>query len=106
MNTKLLLAFFTLTTFAAAQDVEQIPAEKVRDVALKVAAQIGTPADAPLSTDLDIDRAAGLKAGKAGLLLLPDKKLTAEAVAAAKESMAFGQLWMVDMVPSVNSAAP
>jgi hypothetical protein len=104
---KTIIALLALTVFATAQDIEPVPAEKIAGIADKLTAVLGSPKDAPFATETDKDKAAGLHAGKAGLLVMPEKKLTAEGLAAvSKEPVAIGQLWMHQVVPAVQNAAP
>jgi hypothetical protein len=58
--------------------------------------------------DPDVEKPSGIKAaGETGLLALPDKRLTPDSLAAAgKEISALGHLWMRNVVPAVNGAAP
>ncbi len=100
-----LLALATATAVAA--DIEPIPAEELGKVARKIISQYGTPADAPMVVDVNLDKAAGIKGGQAGLIVMPDKKLTAESLLAFTEKPTpVGLLWMHKIVPSVASAAP
>ncbi len=104
---KLLIPLFALATVSLAQEIESVPQEKALAIARKLITTLGTPADAPVATDVDTDKAVSLKAGQAGLLAMPDKKLTSEALAAAgKEPLVIGQLWMHKVVPAVQKTAP
>ena len=105
---KLIAALALVTTFAVAEEIQQMPAEQIAKIARRAVEQLGSPSDAPFSVDADAGKAAGIKAGgDTGLLVIPDRKLTAEAVAGAGKSVTgAAQLWMRNVVPSVNSAAP
>ena len=100
-----LLAF---STFATAQEIQQVPADQVGKIARKILETFGSPGDVPFAVDADAEKAVGIKAsGETGLLAIPDRKLTADAVASAGKAVsALGQLWMRNVVPAVNSAAP
>ena len=102
-----ILALASLSTLVIADEVEAVPADRTQNIARKVTATLGTPTDAAIAVDVDIDKAVAIKAGEAGLLATPDKKLTAEGLAAAgKEATPLGQLWMHKVVPAVQGAAP
>ena len=104
---KLISALLVLSTFAVAEEIQQVSAEQAGKIARMVTAAFGSPTDAPFVVDADAGKPAGIKAGDSGLLAIPDKKLTPEIVAAAgSEITALGQLWMRNVVPSVNNAAP
>ena len=104
---KFLSTILLIATCAVAEEIQRMPAEQAGKIALKVAAALGSPSDAPFSVDADADKSAGIKAsGETGLIAIPDRKLTAETVAnAGKEVMALGQLWMRNVVPAVNNGA-
>lgn len=104
---KLLPAILLIATCAVAQEIQQMPAEQAGKIARKVAEALGSLTDAPFVVDGDADKSVGIKAsGETGLLAIPDRKLTAEAVANAGEAVsALGQLWMRNVVPAVNSAS-
>jgi hypothetical protein len=84
-----------------------MPAEMITKIARKAVEQLGSPSDAPFSADADAGKAAGIKAGgDTGLLAIPDSKLTVEAVAGAGRTVTgAAQLWMCNVVRSVNSSA-
>ena len=105
---KFISALLVLSTFAVAEEIQQVSAEQAGKIARMVTAAFGSPTDAPFAVDADAGKPAGIKAGgDAGLLAIPDRKLTPEIVASAgSEITALGQLWMRNVVPSVNSAAP
>jgi hypothetical protein len=105
---KFIPTLLIFTSFAVAQEIQQVPAEQAIKVAHKITSALGSPADAPFAVDADADKPSGLKAGgDAGVLAIPDKKLTAESPASAgKEILPLGQLWMRNVVPAVNNAAP
>ena len=105
---KLIAALLVFATAAFAQEIQQVSAEQAGKIARMVTAALGSPTDAPFAVDADAGKPAGIKAsGETGLLAMPDKKLTIEIVAGAgKEITALGQLWMRNIVPAVNNAAP
>ncbi len=87
-----------LSTVAMAQD--RIGTEEAQKVGRKLVDLLGTPADAQLTISADTDRGEGYKHGELGLLVLPDQKLTAALLEAAKaEPVPVGQLWMKGITP-------
>lgn len=77
-----------------AQAQEAIPLEEAQKAARKLVSMSSSASDIPFSVDADAERPAGLKGGEAGVIVLPDKALTAEVVAAAgKTFVPVGQLW-------------
>ena len=104
---KLLPAILLIATCALAEDIRQMPAEQIGKIARKVTEALGSPSDAPFAVDADADKSAGIKGGgETGLVLIPDRKLTAESVAnAGKEVTPLGHLWMRNVVPAVNNAS-
>jgi hypothetical protein len=104
---KILIPLIALTTFSIAQEIETVPLDKAQNVARKIMADASTQTDLPFAMELDVEKPAALKGGKGGLLVIPDKKLTAETLAnATKESKPLGQLWMHHVVPSIAGSAP
>jgi len=105
---KLIPALLLIVTCAVAEEIQQVSAEQAGKIARKVTAALGSPSDAPFAVDPDVAKPAGIKAsGDTGLLAVPDRKLTPDALAAAgKESTALGHLWMRNIVPQVNNVAP
>ena len=105
---KLLPVLVLISTFAVAQEIRQVPAEEAVKIARKITETLGSPGDAPFSVDADVEKSAGIRAnGDTGLLAIPDRKLTTEVLAnAGGTASALGQLWMRNVVPSVNNAAP
>jgi len=93
---KTLAALALLTAVSFAQEV--VPLEQAQRSARKVTDVLGTPADVPFATEVDVTKPQAIKAGKAGLLVIPDKKLTLETLGGAGESITpIGQLWMLNI---------
>ncbi|HYR57488.1 MAG TPA: hypothetical protein VEO95_02615 [Chthoniobacteraceae bacterium] len=93
------LAVLALLAATALCAPEPFQAEEAQRIAHKLNDTIGSPSDAPFATEVDPDRPHGFKAdGRAALILLPDRKLTADALEkAGKEPTAIGQLWMLEV---------
>jgi hypothetical protein len=74
---------------------EVVTLNEARRGARKVTDALGTPTDAPFSLTVDITKPQAIRSGKAGLLVIPDKQLSLEAIAASGANITpIGQLWM------------
>jgi hypothetical protein len=88
----LLLAVCALASSARAQEV--IALDQAQKIAQKLATVYTASNDQPFTVTIDVDKPAGLKGGDAGLIVLPDRKLSAETFAnAGKTVTPVGQLW-------------
>ncbi len=96
---KTLIAIAALTLLGPtlrAQD--SIPLEEARKAARKLAASVATLADAPFAVDPDLEKPQGIKAEGVGVIVLPDRKLSAELLAAANSAITpVGQLWTLKL---------
>jgi hypothetical protein len=93
---KALAALALASAVSLAQEV--VPLDEAQRGARKVTDSLGTPSDAPFVTDVDVTKPQAIKAGKAGLLIIPDKKLTSEALGGISDSITpVGQLWMLNI---------
>jgi hypothetical protein len=73
---------------------EAIPLEEAQRAAHKLYDALGNPSDAPFATELDPDKPNGFKASGLGLMAIPDRRLTTDAIAhAGKDVLPIGQLW-------------
>jgi hypothetical protein len=111
MNTKLLLTLALFTAFAVrAQDIQPIPAEELAKTTALLMDANSRLGDQPLKLELAPDQAAGFKAGDAGALLIPDKRLKAEKPDKAEkkkfkgEAVPVGQLWTRGLSPKDKDA--
>ena len=106
---KILLALAATLTLAAAvfaEEIEATPLEEAQKAAHKVAANLPSLADAPVAIDADSDKPHLIKSGGAGVMIIPDKKLTAATLAAAAETpVPVGQLWMLRATIAENGRA-
>ena len=88
------LTALALTRFATAQ--ESVPLEEAQNAARKVNAALPTLSNAPLSIDADLEKPHVLKGGGGGVMVIPDKKLTVDALTNAGPAITpVGQLWML-----------
>ena len=98
-----LLTLCLLTHRAAAQ--ESIPTDEARKIARVLIMAAGDIPNAQLKAELDPEQPRGIKAGDAGLIVIPAAKLTAAAVAkAGKEPVALGQLWLHKLAPAQDGS--
>lgn len=101
-----LLSLALLAAVLSAPAQEPIPADEAQRIAHKLNDTIGNPSDAPFATDIDPDKPHGFKVGEAGLLALPDRQLTTDALEhATKEPRPVGQLWSLSASLAANGRA-
>ncbi|MEK0449649.1 MAG: hypothetical protein RL088_1917 [Verrucomicrobiota bacterium] len=106
MKTLIAILAVSVATVVAAE-IESIDSEQLGKIARRILSDYGSPADVPVATDVDVEKAAGLKGGEAGLIAMPDKKLSAESLATISDKpVTFGQLWMHKVVPAIGGSAP
>ncbi len=99
-----LVALLAATISAPAQ--ERIEPQEAQRIAHKLNDAIGHPSDAPFTTDVDPDKANGFKASGLGLMALPDRKLSADALGnAGKELLPIGQLWTMSATVATDGKA-
>ncbi len=67
-------------------------------LALDLKEMLGTP----IPTDPDLKRPVAFRLGDRGALLLPESKLTEQALKSSGEIVAVGQLWLVKIAPLVE----
>lgn len=97
---------FVSVGLACAQEPEKVPPDQVQKIATKIIEQLGDLADAQIKVDPDPDQGDALKAGEVGLLVLPDKKLTAEMISKAGEQIVpVGQLYLKQIAPAKGGKA-
>jgi hypothetical protein len=75
---KLIALLSLITTFAVAQEIQQMPADQIAKIPRRAVEQLGSPSDAPFAADAD----------------------------AGKSVSGAVQLWMRNVLPSVKNAAP
>ena len=93
---KVLSALALLTVVSLAQEI--VPLDEAQRGARKVTDTLGTPSDAPFATEVDVTKPQAVKAGKVGLLVIPDKKLTLETLGGTGEAITpIGQLWTLNV---------
>ncbi|MCW5553312.1 MAG: hypothetical protein KIS67_14275 [Verrucomicrobiae bacterium] len=96
------LLIVTTCYFAASQ--EQLPRREALKYAFLVSADLKTLQNTPITTDVDLKQPVALRDGDYGALLLPESKLTADAIAKAGEQIVpIGQLWLHKLTPMRES---
>jgi hypothetical protein len=99
------LGVLSLTHLAAAQDV--IPLEKAQKGAHMLAETAGRINDPAVVIDPDLEKPFAIKGGGVALMVIPDKTLTAEKLAALSEAITpIGQLWTMDATVAVSGRSP
>ncbi|MBI3881627.1 MAG: hypothetical protein HY301_16385 [Verrucomicrobia bacterium] len=90
-----------LAGLAVANAQEKVPHDEAQKIARKVTELIGTIADGQIKISPDADKAEALKASEAGMLVLPDEKLTAEAIEKAGATIVpVAQLFFKGIAPA------
>ncbi|MFA6544671.1 MAG: hypothetical protein WCS99_09620 [Limisphaerales bacterium] len=98
---KKLLLLTTLCTALAAQAQEKVSADEVQKIASRLTEQFGEPGDAQIKISPDTERGDALKAGEGGILIVPDKNLTAEVLEkTGADLVPVGQLYFKSFAPA------
>jgi hypothetical protein len=99
------LLSFTLPQLAKGQ--ESVPLEQAQKGAQLLTDAAGRLADAPVAIDTNLDKPFAAKQDDVGLLVIPDKALTAEKLSSATTTITpVGQLWMKEVSVAVNGHSP
>ncbi|MGB8165865.1 MAG: hypothetical protein WCF18_00040 [Chthoniobacteraceae bacterium] len=99
-----LTVLLAATISASAQ--ERIDSQEAQRIARKLTDTVGNPSDAPFTTEVDPDKPNGFKGSGVGLMALPDRKLTADALEhAGKDIVPLGQLWTMGASVATNGKA-
>ncbi len=97
----LLMALTAGACLVSAQ--ENIPQEEAERFALKLIEQTAGLQNAQLKIEPDASKSTGFKASNVGMMLVPDKNLTEEALdLIGKEPLPLGQLWLRNIAPARN----
>ncbi len=107
IHTKNFIILAALAAFPPAllsQDAIQL--DEAQKAARKLAASASGITDAPFAVAVDLEKPQGIKAEGVGLIVLPDRKLTAELLAAANSAITpLGQLWTLKLAVAANGRA-
>ena len=107
MRTAFTLVGLLLTLAAgAARSEDTVSDEEARKVGGLFASKARDLTGLPLATDVDPDKSRAVRSGEHGALVMPDRRLTSEAIAAAgRDAKPVGQLWMHKVTPIVDGQA-
>jgi len=98
----ILAATLFLAGFSAAQAQEALPREEALKAAFQLCRQLPKMLETPIPTDPDVKRPVGVYTENRGLMILPESKLSLNAVTnAGAKATPIGQLWMLRVVPVV-----
>jgi len=94
-----------LAALGTARAQERLPREEALKYAFFLTADLKAMLGTPIPTDPDVKRPVAVRDGDYGGMVLPECKLSAEAIAKAGSSVVpVGQLWMVKLVPLVDGS--
>lgn len=98
------LALLSAVQLANAQ--EQIPRKEALKIAFVLTADPTTLEGTPIPTDVDVKRPVAVKEGDYGAMVLPEAKLSADAIAKAGDKvLPLGQLWLHKLTPMRDGQA-
>lgn len=101
---RILITLLIVTTCHCASSQEQLSRREALKYAFLVSADLKTLQNTPITTDVDLKQPVALRDGDYGALLLPEAKLTADAIAKAGEQIVpIGQLWLHKLTPMRES---
>lgn len=96
-----------ITTLAFASSLlaqESVPLEEAQKIARKINEEAGAISDAALAIEPNLDAPQGIKGGEIGLIVVPDKKLSAEALGGAGTTP-IAQLWTLGLLVAKDGKA-
>jgi len=97
-RTLICLSLVTGLQLASAQ--ERLSREETLKYAFLVSADLKQLQGTPIPTDVDLKRPVAMRDGEFGGMILPEARLSAEAIAKAGDKvMAVGQLWLLKLTP-------
>lgn len=102
--TRCLFAMCLATLTGALLAQERIPSEEALRIARVLTEHSAKLDKLPLKVDVDADKAFALRKGEVAAMVIPDKKLSDDALAkTGKELTPLGQLWFRKLTPFVDS---
>ncbi|GDY18686.1 hypothetical protein LBMAG56_00310 [Verrucomicrobiota bacterium] len=102
-----LLALLLTATLSPAQEggPQLVPRADAQKYAQILADSSKDLADLPLVCELELTKPAAIRAGEAGALVIPDKRVTADKLAkAGKDAVPLGHLWLRNVAPWKNGS--
>ncbi len=101
---QILATLLIVTTCYYAASQEQLPRREALKYAFLVSTDLKTLQNTPITTDVDLKQPVALRDGDYGALILPEAKLTVDAIAKAGEQIVpVGQLWLHKLTPMRES---
>ena len=95
-----LLTLTLLSTLALASAQEKLSREESLRYAFIVAADLKQLQATPIPTDVDVKQPVAVRDGEFGGMVLPEAKLSGDAIAKAGEKVVpIGQLWLLKLTP-------
>ena len=99
----ILAAVLFLTGLSVSQGQEAVPRDEALKAAFQLCRDLPTMLGTPIPTDPDVKRPVAIHAEHRGLMILPESKLSLDAVAkAGPDAAAIGQLWLLKVIPMVD----
>ena len=101
-----LLTLTLLSTLALASAQEKLSREETLRYAFVVAGDLKQLQATPIPTDVDVKQPVAIRDGDFGGMVLPEAKLSADAIAKAGEKVVpIGQLWLLKLTPMQDGEA-
>ena len=102
----ILLTLTLLSTLPLAYAQEKLEREETLRYAFIVAADLKQLQATPIPTDVDVKQPVAMRDGEFGGMVLPEAKLSADAIAKAGEKVVpSGQLWLLKLTPMRDGEA-
>jgi hypothetical protein len=101
------LLLVLLAGLAAAQAQQHVPREDALKAAFLLSADLKQMLGTPIPTDPDVKRPVAMREGERGAMVLPEAKLSPEALAkAGQEVVPVGQLWLRGATLQTDGQSP
>ena len=101
-----LLTLTILSTLALASAQEKLSREETLRYAFVVAGDLKQLQATPIPTDVDVKQPVAVRDGDFGGMVLPEAKLSADAIAKAGEKVVpIGQVWLLKLAPMKDGEA-
>jgi hypothetical protein len=103
MRLPLTLGLLALLQVPAVQAQDQLSRKEALKYAFVLCADLKNLQSTAITTDVDIKQPAGVKAGGAGAMVLPEAKLSQESLSKAGDQVVpLGQLWLYRLTPMTD----
>jgi hypothetical protein len=102
----ILIALTLITSLSLASAQDKLSREDALKYAFLAAADLKQLQGTPIPTDVDLKQPVAVQDGEFGGLVLPEAKLTADAIGKAGEQIVpVGQVWLLKLTPMKNGEA-